>query len=155
MHFIHGDVVEAIEDGVEFLKISSLQNAQDLSDNYLQLGEAYSETMEYDKAIESLSKAIAANPENKTAYFERAVAYFETGDFDRAFSDYLVSNQSEPLANTQIFWICIGMNGGVVALRRRALSWLIFLLRLMVLKMFCGPSPKTLFRSQKILLTQP
>lgn len=90
LHFLRGNVIEAIEDGITFLK--KVDADADLSSVYLQLGEAYSETLEYDKAIECLTKAIKASPENKQAYFERAVAYFENGQFDQALEDYLVSN---------------------------------------------------------------
>jgi tetratricopeptide (TPR) repeat protein len=43
----------------------------------------------YDDAIISLSKAIAFDPLNKDAYFERAIAYFEAGQFDHSLKDYL------------------------------------------------------------------
>ena len=45
----------------------------------------------YAEAVESLTNLIQKDPTNKTAYYERASAYFEVGDFDLALTDYLSS----------------------------------------------------------------
>lgn len=46
---------------------------------YHDLGSVCVEVMAYDKAIKYLSEAIRLDPHNKETYFNRAVAYFETG----------------------------------------------------------------------------
>jgi tetratricopeptide (TPR) repeat protein len=58
---------------------------------YHNLGSVCIEVMAYDKAVKYLSKAIKKDPDNKSAYFDRALAYFETGEFDLAINDYLTS----------------------------------------------------------------
>ncbi|MFI5334732.1 MAG: tetratricopeptide repeat protein, partial [Chlamydiales bacterium] len=116
LHFLRGDNIEAIEDGLEFINKSLEQNGPDLSNVQLQLGVAYSESLEYDKAIVSLTQAITLNPENKEAYFERAAAYFETGNFDQAFADFLSSNfKSTPLTNKSeaLLGFAAGIDGGI------------------------------------------
>lgn len=55
------------------------------------IGKAYNDANQYNQAIRILSLAIEQDPENKEAYFERALAYFETGQFDLALSDYILS----------------------------------------------------------------
>lgn len=45
----------------------------------------------YDEAIESLTHVIRSDPKKVEAYFERALAYFEKGQFDQAFEDYISS----------------------------------------------------------------
>ena len=54
-------------------------------------GRLLSESLSYDEAIVALTKAIAKDPQNFEAYFERAIAYFEAGDFQKALADYLAS----------------------------------------------------------------
>lgn len=51
--------------------------------------------MIYDKVIEFLSEAIRRDPGNKEAYFDRAVAYFETGSFELALEDYLLADKGK------------------------------------------------------------
>lgn len=41
--------------------------------------------------MEILTKTIKKNPKNKEAYFERATAYFELGNFDESLQDYITS----------------------------------------------------------------
>jgi tetratricopeptide (TPR) repeat protein len=65
------------------------------SDHYLSLGITYSEGLEYSTAIENISKAIEIDPQNKMAYFERAVAYFETKNFELAEQDFLISERHQ------------------------------------------------------------
>jgi len=57
-----------------------------------QIGQAYNEANQYDQAIKILSEVVQVDPEKKEAYFERALAYFETGQFDLALSDYILSD---------------------------------------------------------------
>jgi len=51
---------------------------------------------EYQKAIELLSQVIEEAPGKKEAYFERAAAYFELGQFDLSLEDYLRQRKSSP-----------------------------------------------------------
>ena len=53
----------------------------------------------YEQAIEALSAAIKKDPKNKAAYFHRAAAYFETGNFDEALNDYLRSDKGKAFRN--------------------------------------------------------
>lgn len=55
----------------------------------------------YEQAIEVLSELISKNPNNKEAYFQRALAYFERGLFDQALRDYLASEISKNLKDTK------------------------------------------------------
>lgn len=63
-----------------------------LSKLYLLKGELQSEFGLYADAIVALTTAIQKNPSMKEAYFERAVAYFELGKFEKAIEDFLVSD---------------------------------------------------------------
>ncbi len=58
------------------------------SEVYQSKGFVESEIALYDKAILSLTQAIQSNPNNKDAYFERAIAYFEKGEFDLSLQDF-------------------------------------------------------------------
>ena len=61
---------------------------------YHDLGSVCIETLMYDKAIRFLSEAISKDPSNKAVYFDRAVAYFETGSYDLALQDYMMSKDA-------------------------------------------------------------
>lgn len=67
------------------------------SEMYQQEGESYADIGRYDKAITSLTEAIKADPTNKEAYFHRSAAYFETGNFDQALQDYLISDRRKTI----------------------------------------------------------
>lgn len=64
-------------------------------------GQTLLETCSYVEAINVLSKLIKKDPTNKEAYFYRASAYFETGLFDEAISDYLNSEMSSFLTKVE------------------------------------------------------
>lgn len=88
--FNNADYIEAFDDISKLITISQTQGEGDLSPEiYTQYGIIASELGLYQTAINSLSAAIRINPENKDAYLERAVAYFEIGQFDKALEDYL------------------------------------------------------------------
>ena len=91
--FHRGDTLDALEDVRQLISYAENNHYQELltSDLYLQEGRLLSEMLSYDEAIVSLTKAIEKDPKNVDAYFERAVAYFETGDFSKALSDYLAA----------------------------------------------------------------
>lgn len=94
----NGNVENAIMLADEFLEQAKKEN-KDLipfsSEQLLNLGITYIEAMEYSKAIDSLNASIKQDPSNKEAYFQRAIAHLETGAFDRAVSDFLISEYRE------------------------------------------------------------
>ena len=69
---------------------------------YHDLGSVCVEVMAYDKAIKYLSDAIRLDPNNKETYFTRATAYFETGQFDLAIDDYLISDKTMKVSRSKI-----------------------------------------------------
>lgn len=88
-----GENLDSLEDIRKFIAYAEKNNYQELltSDLYLNEGRLLSESLSYDEAIVALTKAISKDPGNKETYFERAIAYFEVGDFQKALSDYLAS----------------------------------------------------------------
>lgn len=94
MVFFHrGDTLDSLEDIRKFIAYAENYHYHDLltSDLYLKEGRLLSECLSYDEAIVALTRAIEKDSANKDAYFERAIAYFEAGDFSNALSDYLAS----------------------------------------------------------------
>jgi|GEM_PF-2624314 len=89
--FEKGDYVDAIDELKALLNRVNLDSldAHLASHIYSSKGNAEIETLQYDEAILSISHAIKLNASNPDLYFERAVAYFETGQFDLSFHDYL------------------------------------------------------------------
>lgn len=72
------------------------------NDALLLRSKALFEICEYEEAITILSKIINRDPQNKEAYYTRAISYFETGNFELALLDYVLSDKSKMLANTQL-----------------------------------------------------
>lgn len=60
-------------------------------------GNAQLEENLYEDAIDTLSNLTRRDPKNKEAYFNRACAYFEKGDFDLALEDYLKSDKTNDI----------------------------------------------------------
>ena len=91
--FHRGENLDALEDIHIFISYVENHHYQELlnSDLYLKEGRLLSESLSYDEAIVALTRAIEKDPKNVDAYFERAIAYFEAGDFSNALSDYLAS----------------------------------------------------------------
>lgn len=58
------------------------------SDLLLARGRILNEYFLYEEAVSVLSKAITLNQKNINAYVERAIAYFELGQLDKALEDY-------------------------------------------------------------------
>lgn len=116
LNFNNGNIFEALLDIDELIKDS--QNIQ--ADMYLLKGQAESELGLYYDAIISLSKVIEKDPKNKEAYFEKALAYFETGQFNLAIEDFLRSDlkstkiNSNDKANLEFAkGLIIGIAGGI------------------------------------------
>lgn len=57
--------------------------------------------MQYSQAIAALSEAIQKDPTLKEAYLARAVAYFETGNFDQAVNDYIAADKDKLLKKSK------------------------------------------------------
>ncbi|MCP5470128.1 MAG: tetratricopeptide repeat protein [Chlamydiales bacterium] len=91
--FHMGQTLDSLSDIKELLAFAENHNYQEFltSDLYLKEGQGLSETLSYDEAVISLTKALEKDPKNKEAYFERAFAYFEKGNFEQALADYLAS----------------------------------------------------------------
>jgi tetratricopeptide (TPR) repeat protein len=80
-------------------------------------GQTESEVGLYLQAVASLTEAIELNPSNKEAYFERAVAHFESGQFDLAIIDYLASEmKSQPveISAGDRFIFAMGLSEGIL-----------------------------------------
>lgn len=89
-----------------------------LSKLYLLKGELQSEFSLFSDAIVGLTIAIQKDPSMRDAYLERAVAYFETGDFDKAIEDYLsydpdLIDSKDKLAWRQIPQMAAGLASGM------------------------------------------
>jgi tetratricopeptide (TPR) repeat protein len=93
VRFHLGETLDSLDDIKELISFAEKNNYTEFltSDLYLKEGLGLCETLSYDEAIVSLTKAIEKDPKNKEAYFERAFAYFEKGKFDHALADYLAS----------------------------------------------------------------
>lgn len=52
------------------------------------LGLTYAQALNYSKAIEYFSQSLQKDPTNQDAYLERAIAYFETNQLEKALDDY-------------------------------------------------------------------
>lgn len=94
INFDRGNTSEFIEDISKLIVLGYTQNPQ----MSLELGKAYNDANLYNQAIKVLTAAIEKDPSLKEAYFERAAAYFEIGNFNLALADYLNSEmRSTPI----------------------------------------------------------
>jgi tetratricopeptide (TPR) repeat protein len=64
-----------------------------MSNAYNNLGNAYDDVGDSDKAIEAYNKAIALNPDFKEAYYNRSIAYDRKGMHAKEKSDILKAEQ--------------------------------------------------------------
>jgi tetratricopeptide (TPR) repeat protein len=102
--FITGDYetsLEKINEFVVFAETSESHKALLDSKIYQTQGESLLEVGLYHEAIVVLTKAIEQDSTNKEAYFSRAAAHFETGDFDLAVFDYLSSEAKKDFAKVE------------------------------------------------------
>lgn len=99
LHLHSGNAEEALSDIHELMKLSSDHSLT--SEMFQQEGESYADLGVYDKAIASLTEAILRNPNNLEAYFHRAHANFESGNFEQALKDYVSSKKSDDLLNVR------------------------------------------------------
>jgi tetratricopeptide (TPR) repeat protein len=90
-----GKTEDALMDVNRLMRMAKTDRYKDrmilTTEMYQQEGELYADLGRYDKAITSLSEAIRLDPNNRGAYFSRAQAYFETGEFEQSLDDYLAS----------------------------------------------------------------
>ncbi len=104
-YFLTGDFDYGIAQIRELIEAAESNNAQDelLAKLYLLKGELQNEYCHYSDAIIDLTAAIQKNPLMKESYFERAVSYFELGQFDLAIQDYFASGirPTHPINPTQ------------------------------------------------------
>ncbi len=119
LHFHTGAFLESFDDIRQWIAYAEANNLQSFltSDLYLQEGRLLNELLCYDEAITSLTKAIQKDPQHKEAFFERAVAYFETGNLQCALSDYLTSDMRPTFLddpNYQHFVFSIGVGLGCI-----------------------------------------
>ena len=94
MAYMHlGNIESSLNDIERCIQYAEDNHQEDFLSSalYLQEGKSYAEHGYYDQAIEALTKALLRDPENRDAYFERACAYFEKGEFDQSLSDYVQS----------------------------------------------------------------
>lgn len=100
IHFDKGNIEDSLADMTNLLNAGV---ADDLlkdfksSDVLIAAAQACLEIGEYEKAIQTLSDLIKKDPGNKEAYFHRAAAYFETGQFEEALKDYLLSDKGKSI----------------------------------------------------------
>ncbi|HCJ83138.1 MAG TPA: hypothetical protein DHV52_02235 [Parachlamydiales bacterium] len=88
----YNNCINAIE---TLLKTASKEDFEELENEIeLTLGSAYLETGLYHESVKTLSDLIKRDPNNKKAYYERALAHFELGDFDQASVDFAFSDFS-------------------------------------------------------------
>jgi tetratricopeptide (TPR) repeat protein len=79
---------ESIFDGTINKKSEELAaTSPDYAYAYLDIGLAYRENHDWDRAIENFSKAIEIDPDNVYAYYNRGGNYYEKGDYDNAIAD--------------------------------------------------------------------
>ncbi len=83
INFNNGNILETLQD-IEKLIENSKKLKSFISQIYFLKGKAEVELGLYHDAIVSLYVALKEDPKNKEAYFERAQAYFELGEFDKA-----------------------------------------------------------------------
>jgi tetratricopeptide (TPR) repeat protein len=86
---------------------------------HLLTGQLQSEYGQYANAIESLTEAIAKCPNKRDAYLERATAYFELGDFEKAVEDYLRIDPDSIPKQARLNWqqtaeIGLGLTAGIL-----------------------------------------
>lgn len=94
---MEGNIDGSLSDIISFIELAKKNGKENLltSEVFQKQGEAFLEVGLYHKAIESLNTAIAKDPKNLEAYFQRASAYFEVGNFEKSLDDYLNSKKSE------------------------------------------------------------
>lgn len=101
-----GNIEDALADVNRLMHLAKTDRYKDrlilTTEMYQQEGELYADLGRYDKAITSLSEAIKLDPNNRGAYFSRAQAYFEIGEFEQSIDNYLASNKNGGALKTKL-----------------------------------------------------
>ena|GEM_PF-7050033 len=84
----YAEAMRWLRELLEALKEGSF-SPNEIGKIHLLKGQLESEYGLHAAAIESLTTAIVKCPEQQEAYFERAAAYFESGNFEKAIEDFL------------------------------------------------------------------
>jgi len=110
-----GEYEEAFHQISFLIDLAESKNLGDdlLSKLYLLKGQVQSEFCLYADAVLALTTSIHKNPQLKESYFERAAAYFELGEFDKAIEDFLTSEYQTN--KTTIWKTSAKLSAGVVA----------------------------------------
>lgn len=114
-----GNSIESIQCMKKVIDNEHVQNLlEKVPTNNLQLGlsKAYIDTNQFKEALATLNTIIQKDPSNKEAYFERATAYFELGNFDESLRDFIHSEiKSAPIAeNSNLIDFSLGLSEGIV-----------------------------------------
>ncbi|MBA3816520.1 MAG: hypothetical protein H0X29_08395 [Parachlamydiaceae bacterium] len=102
--FINGDFESSLEKINEFVLFAETSKSKDQLLNskiYQQQGESLLEIGLYHEAILALTKSLEKDPKNKEAYFSRAAANFEVGDFNSAIRDYISSEAKKEFSKVE------------------------------------------------------
>ncbi|MCP4666739.1 MAG: tetratricopeptide repeat protein [Deltaproteobacteria bacterium] len=88
-------------------------------EEWLKKGLTYLESRDHERAIKAFSKAIEANPQEATAYCNRAVAWFFLGDYAEAMADFnkaleINPHYTEALCNRGFIWTKKGDYGRAI-----------------------------------------
>lgn len=75
---------------------SGQNNLEDLAAAYIDRGNGYQDSGEYDRAIQDYDQAIQLEPDSALAYYDRANAYDSKGEYDRAIANYDLVIQLAP-----------------------------------------------------------
>lgn len=103
LNFHRGEITEALDNIRNFIDSLKEDEKNQLNKEiFLQKGTIEAEVGLYNDAIVSLTEAIRKDSTCKEAYFERAAAYFEAGEFDLALKDYLSSGMRPDQANNTV-----------------------------------------------------
>jgi tetratricopeptide (TPR) repeat protein len=78
------------------LILAAQNNLEDLAAAYIDRGNGYQDSGEYDRAIQDYDQAIDLAPDSALAYYDRANAYDSKGEYDRAIADYDLVIQLAP-----------------------------------------------------------
>ena len=92
----HGDYRSSMELTRELIRLSKKKNNHEFlkASTFIDLGIVSALSFEYAQAVEALTTAIEVHGAKEDAYIERAIAYFELGEFDKAIQDFLASGES-------------------------------------------------------------
>lgn len=110
VHYHRGEAEEFLRDVRSLMDATNGTSPLLDSPAYAKQGEMYLLACSYAEAVNALTTAIAKDKSNKDAYFLRAQAYFELGQFDAAIGDFLESGfHSTPVSGENYFQFASGL----------------------------------------------